>query len=126
MATYSDIDLLFSSHPVTADVIKKTDENAIKASVINLIQTKNYERLFHPEIGCQITSLLFENFTPVSVETMKKTIFDVIEKFEPRVTIDDVKIIDRSDNNEIEVELRYKINNTDRLITITTAIKRIR
>lgn len=126
MATFSDINLFFTKHPITADVTKKFDEDAIKASVLNLILTKNYERPFHPEIGCQISTLLFENFTPVAVETMKKTIYDTIEKFEPRVTIVDLRIRNNEDSNDISIELSFKINNSDKIINLTTAIERIR
>ena len=65
---FTDFNLLFTSHPVTADVTLKNDEEAVKQSLRNLISTRNYERPFHPEIGCQIHALLFENFNPVTVQ----------------------------------------------------------
>jgi phage baseplate assembly protein W len=77
--TFSDLNLLFNVNPFTRDVTKRLNEEAIKASVRNLIQTKNFERPFHPEIGCQVNSLLFENITPVVYQIIKKTIFDVIK-----------------------------------------------
>lgn len=123
---YSDISLLFTAHPATADITKKTDEEAVKASIRNLIQTKNYERPFHPEIGCQIYSLLFENFTPIVKQVMKKTIFDVIDKFEPRAQIIDVIIRDKPDNNSIDLEIIFKLLNSERPITLRTAISRVR
>lgn len=123
---YSDINLLFTAHPATADITKKTDEEAVKASIRNLIQTRNYERPFHPEIGCQIYSLLFENFTPIVKQVMKKTIFDVIDKFEPRAQIIDVIIRDKPDNNSIDLEIIFKLLNSERPITLRTAISRVR
>lgn len=123
---YSDLNLLFSINPVTKDVTKKVDEEAVKASLRNLIQTKNYERPFHPEIGCQIYSLLFENFSPITVQVMKKTIQDVVQKFEPRVRLLDLKIRDNTDRNEILVDIIFKIINTEKPITLTTAISRVR
>ena len=84
---FTDFSLLFNKHPSTADVVKKNDEEAIKQSLLNLLLTRNYERPFHPEIGCQINSLLFENFGPVTRNVMKQSIVDMIEKFEPRVII---------------------------------------
>ena len=126
MASFTDINLLFQSHPVTADVIKNSDEQAIKASIVNLVSTKNYERPFHPEIGCQIYSLLFENFSPTTISIAEQTIKDVIDKFENRVTIKEIKIRERIDNNELEIEISFVINSTDRLVKITTAISRIR
>lgn len=124
--TFSDINLLFTKHPITYDLTKKVDEEAVKASIRNLIQTKNYERPFHPEIGCQISSLLFENFTPMTREIMKKTIIDVINKFEPRVKLLKVNISEQSDNNDLRVDVIFKLVNTNRPVSFTTAISRVR
>ena len=125
---FTDLNLLFTKSPVTGDVTKKTDEEAIKASIKNLITTKNYERPFHPEIGCQVYGLLFENVNAVSVQIMRKTIFDVINKFEPRVGVLDVKIqaedVDRP--NDLDVEITFIILNTERPITLSTTISRVR
>lgn len=123
---FSDFNLLFSVHPVTGDVTRKNDEEAVKQSLRNLISTRNYERPFHPEIGCQIHSLLFENYNPVTVQVIKKTIFDVINKFEPRVTVIDVILRDKADNNEIVCDVVFRLNNSDRPITLTTLITRVR
>lgn|SRR5574343_244700 len=126
MAVYKDLNFLFQKHPLSADIVKNTDEAAIKASVLNLLSTKNYERPFHPEIGCQIWSLLFENFSPVVTSIAIQTIKDVIDKYESRVTFKEAKIRERDDSNEIEVEVHVVINSTDRLIRITTALTRVR
>lgn len=126
MAVYTDINLLFTKHPVTADVVKNNDESAIKASVMNLILTKNYERPFHPEIGCQAHAVLFENFSPVTTNLLEQTIRDVINKFEPRCTVKNIKIRERPDDNEIEIEIEIIINSTDRLVKIITALSRTR
>lgn len=123
---YSDLNLLFSSHPVTADVTKKVDEEAVKASIRNLISTRNFERPFHPEIGCQVYALLFENFSPVVKQVMKKTIFDVVKKFEPRAILLDVNIRDNIDSNELKVDIYFRILNSDKPILLSTAIARVR
>ena len=123
---FSDINLLFTAHPATADVTKVTNENAIKAAVRNLILTKNYERPFHPEIGCQITSLLFENFTPVIKATMERTIQDVLEKFEPRARLTGLIVSEKPDENAIDVTVQFAINNSERPVTVTTTLTRAR
>ena len=123
---FTDFNLLFTSHPVTADVTVKNDEEAVKQSLRNLISTRNYERPFHPEIGCQIHGLLFENFNPVTVQVMKKTIIDTIDKFEPRVTVLEVKISEKADNNDIVCDIIFRLNNSDRPITLTTLLTRVR
>ena len=124
--TFSDLNLLFTVNPATLDITKRLDEEAIKASVRNLIQTKNFERPFHPEIGCQVNNLLFENVTPIIFQLMKKTIFDVLQKFEPRIVVLDVLAQERPDSNELDVTIIFKIINTERPITLKTTIQRVR
>ena len=126
MARYKDINMLFLKHPVTADVVKLNDEQSIKASIVNLLSTKNYERPFHPEVGCQIWSIIFEPFGPTTRTITEKTIKDVIDKFEPRVTFKEAKVRERIDNNELEIEVTILINSTDKLVKIVTAINRVR
>ena len=46
MAVYSDISLSFSKHPVTNDVGKITDVNAITNSMRNILTTRLGERPF--------------------------------------------------------------------------------
>lgn len=123
---FSDFNLLFTAHPSTKDLTKKLDEEAIKASIRNLISTRNYERPFHPEIGCQIFSMLFENLNPITTQVMKRTIFQAIEKFEPRVRVLDVRVKATPDNNDLSVDVIFKIINSDRPVTLNTIISRVR
>jgi len=123
---FTDFSLIFNAHPSTLDVVKKSDADAIKQSLKNLLLTKHYERPFHPEIGCQIHSLLFENWDPIVERTMQQTILDLVNKFEPRVKILDIRINPLPDDNGLNITLEFKIINTDRPVTFTTALTRVR
>lgn len=123
---FTDIDLNFTAHPVTKDVTRRYDENAIKASVLNLLLTRNFERPFHSEIGSPIRSLLFELPGPMFTVMMQRAIIDVINNFEPRVEIIDVRVNDASDNNAVYVTLEFKIVNTERPITLDLTLERTR
>ena len=124
--SFSDLNLMFTASPSTGDITKKVDEEAVKTSLRNLISTRNYERPFHPEIGCQIFTLMFENFTSVTTQIMRKTINDVVNKFEPRVNILDIKITETEDQNNLDVSITFKIINTERPVTLNTSIQRVR
>jgi phage baseplate assembly protein W len=123
---FTDIDLNFTAHPVTKDITRRFDENAIKASVKNLLLTRNFERPFHSEIGSPIRALLFELPGPMFSVMMQRAIIDVINNFEPRVEIIDVQINDNSDNNAVYVTLEFKIVNTERPITLDLTLERTR
>lgn len=123
---FSDFNLLFTPHPATADVSKVLNENAIKAAVRNLVLTRNYERPFHPEIGCQISSLLFENYSPTVKATMERTVQDVLEKFEPRARLTRLDVVENVDENAVDVTIEFAINNIERLVTVTVTLTRAR
>lgn len=124
--TFVDLDLNFIANPSTGDVSAKYDENAIKQSVRNLIMTNHYERLFHPEIGSQVTSLLFELYTPLTKAMLETAIRNTIENHEPRVVLMQVQVNQNADNNTIYVSIIYRIVNTERPITFNMILQRTR
>jgi phage baseplate assembly protein W len=124
--TFSDLDLNFTAHPVTGDVARLYDENAIKRSVRNLLQTNNYERPFHSEIGSQIRALLFEPASPVLNTMLKRVISDTITTFEPRVVVNSVTVSSNQDNNSLNVTLVFTIVNTVNPVTMNVVLQRTR
>ena len=123
---FSDLDLNFTKHPVTKDITRRYDDDSIKQSVKNLLLTRNFERPFHSEIGSPIRQLLFDLPGPMFNVMLKRAVIDVINNFEPRVNIIDVRVDDYSDANEVYVTLEFTIVNTERPITLDLALERTR
>ena len=57
---------------------------------------------------------------------MKQTVIDVIDKFEPRAVILDVLINDNVDKNSIDVDVIFRLVNSEKPVSIKTAITRAR
>lgn len=123
---FQDLDLNFTPHPVTGDLVKKFDEAAIKQSIKNLIMTRNYERPFHSDLGSPVRGLMFELVTPMTALTLKRVIIDVINNYEPRVELLDVDAIVSPDNNAVYVTITFKIINTEKPITLDLLLERTR
>jgi phage baseplate assembly protein W len=123
---FSDLDLGFTKHPVTHDLSRKFDENAINQSLRNLILTRNYERPFHSEIGSQVRAVLFEPANPLTAIKLKRSIEDVVTNFEPRVVLLSVDVIDQSDNNAYTITITYRIVNSTRPIKLDLVLERTR
>jgi len=123
-ATFTTPSYYTYSNP--ADLVKRYDENAIKASVKNLILTTNYERKFHPEIGSQIRGLLFEPATPMLGAVLERTIRQTIDNFEPRVSLDTVDCKVNPDNNSIDVSIYFTILNTQTPQFLNLVLERTR
>ena len=110
---YKDINLNFSRHPVTGDIAKLTDISSVKASVKNLILTNYYERGFHPEIGSNVRSALFENVTPMIAARLGRNIEDVIVNFEPRAELISVIVQANIDSNAYEATIKFNVVNSE-------------
>jgi len=124
--TYKDLDLDFTRHPVTNDVVKIEDVNAVKRSVRNLVNTQFYERPFHPELGCGVRDLLFENFTPMTGIFIRRKIEEVLTNYEPRANISSIAVGEDADRNGISVEVNFYVLNLPNPVSVTTTLKRIR
>jgi phage baseplate assembly protein W len=124
--TYKDLDLDFTRHPVTNDVIKIEDVNAVKRSVRNLVNTQFYERPFHPELGCGVRDLLFENFTPMTGIFIRRKIEEVLVNYEPRANISSIAVNEDADRNGINVEVNFYVLNLPNPVSVTTTLQRIR
>jgi phage baseplate assembly protein W len=123
---FSDLDLNFTAHPVTKDISRRYDENAIKTSLKNLILTRNFERPFHSEIGSPINALLFEPPSPMLNITLQRAIVDVVNNFEPRVDLLDVSVLSSPDENSLYVTITFKIVNTQQPLTLDLTLERTR
>lgn len=123
---YKDLDLNFTRNPVTNDILRIEDVDAVKRSVRNLIQTNFYERPFHPELGCGIRGLLFENYSPVIGIFLKRKIAEVINRYEPRVSLVNVTLDDDPDRNRLKVSLYFYVQNIPDQVVVETFLQRLR
>lgn len=126
MARFIDLDLDFKPHPITGDLTKKTDAEAIKRSVKLLVLTRFGERLFQPEIGSSVNDLLFEPFHPMTAITLKDTITEVINNFEPRVNLLDINITEDESENAYIVSIKFLILNGSEPVNLEFILERTR
>ncbi len=123
---YSDFFTDFSSHINTGQLNKKTNEDAVKQSVRNLLLTNHYERPFQPQIGSNLKQLLFEPFTPATQLNAKAYIAEVFEKHEPRAVLLGAQVVPNADNNSIGVTISFRIINSERPSTLQFVLERTR
>tara|TARA_A100001015_G_scaffold22215_1_gene25240 strand:+ start:1320 stop:1751 length:432 start_codon:yes stop_codon:yes gene_type:complete len=123
---YSDLNLSFTKNPATKDVAKLFDVQAIKRSVKNIILTNKYERPFNSDFGCNLRGFLFENITEPLLVVIKDRISMAIEKFEPRVSVEDVFVKEEDGSNGISIMVSFKINGVEQPVTVSTFLQRVR
>ena len=106
---FKDISLSFTPHPVTKDLTILKNENAIKKSVRNLVQTIPTERFFNSAIGSEVRDSLFEFVDFGTASVIQNQIQIALENFEPRVDNLQVNVEPRPDQNEFEVNVLFDI-----------------
>ena len=124
--TFKDLDLDFGLNSVTKDVNKLTDAEAIKRSVRNLINLNNYEKPFRPEIGSGIRGLLFEPMTELTSHFMQVKIAEILNQFEPRISVSNIIINNQEDRNAYSVRIHFLIKGTQEPVVVDTFLERLR
>jgi phage baseplate assembly protein W len=123
---YSDFHNDFTKNPLTNDIARKTNEEAVKQSIRNIILTNKGERPFQPEFGSNIRNMLFENTTPDRLIIMKDIIREAIENYESRANIISVDVIANYDSNVVIVFIVFNVINIETPITLEVFLERIR
>jgi len=123
---YSDFYTNFNAHPQNNRLAKYTNEEAVKRSIRNLVQTDKYDRLFQPEIGCRVRSLLFENMSPVIEEEIKSTIRETIEIYESRARVIDIIVQSNESRQSYDVYIYFEVINSVNPVSINITLYRAR
>ena len=127
MRQYRDLDLFFAKKQGSDDISKITDIEAVKRSIRNLVLLNYYEKPFNPEIGSDVRDLLFENMSPLTSVVLARAIEDVIENFEPRARLINVRALPNLDRNEYEVSIEFFVVNTPtELVDMTVFLEVLR
>jgi len=126
MATmYSDLHLGFLKHPNTRDVVKRYDLDAVKTAVMNLIRTNKGEKLFKPNFGGDLRSMLFEQSSTFTPDLLKRRWNEMLTMYEPRVTIQNLTIT--TENAELYIVLEVALKDRpDITFTLPISVDRIR
>jgi phage baseplate assembly protein W len=123
---YTDLDFSFTRTPGRNDIALSYDEMAVIRSVRYLLLTKNFERPFQSNIGSRIESLLFEPVDALTAQSLKSEIENVLDKFEPRVSLVQVTIYEKPDDNAYSVTIQFYIGNNVEPTAINLILERTR
>jgi len=119
---YKDLSLDFTPHPVSGDVRPIVDDLAIKRSIINLITTTRGKKPFYPEYGCTISNFLFSNQDVFTKNNIKDSVYEALTSYESRIDV--IEVLPTFNDDGVSLQIRYRINNTNTVSSITTIVKR--
>ena len=106
---FKDITLSFEPHPITKDLPILKNENAIRRSVRNIVETIPTERFFNSLLGSEVRSSLFGFVDFGTASVIQSQIETAIDNFEPRVNNVQVQVNPTPEQNSFEVTVLFDI-----------------
>ena len=123
---FSDFGVDLQAHPVKKDLIRYTNENAIKRSILNILLTNYHERFYQPYFGANLRQMLFEPATPDTLANIRNYIISAVKRFEPRVNIISVTLTLSQDEHQVYVNMTFSIINNSAPVTLNFILNRVR
>lgn len=124
--TYKDIDCSFEKKLTSGDIYKKTDADAVKQSVRNLLLTNRGEKPFSPYYGSRLQRLMFSLDTETDESDVEDVVREAIANYEPRARVLKVQANFSPDYNSANVTVFLRIVNTLQDVSVTVTIARVR
>jgi phage baseplate assembly protein W len=119
---FKDLPLDFTPHPVSGDVRPIVNEVAVKRAISNLVLTRRGSKPFRPDYGTRIYDFLFDSQDVFVENEIKVHLKEVIEKFEPRVSVTNIDV--KFEDFGIKVQIDLIILNVNQLIQVPLSISR--
>lgn len=91
----------------------ETGIDKIQDSIYTILSTKVGERLFLPEFGSKLHTLVFEQNNSIFEDLADFYIRDALSKWEPRIEVIKVKCEIIEQDNIVPIEIYYKLVNSN-------------
>ena len=85
-----------------------------------------FDKPFQPQINSRIKQLLFEPDTPLTIIEIKKSVTDIIGRWEPRVNMLDVEVHYNIPDNSYNITMTYNIVNQPSVETVSLQLARLK
>lgn len=123
---YSDFNHVFFPNPNTGQIPRKTNVDAVKMSIRNLLLTNKYERLRNPTFGSNIRRYLFESYSDRIEGELRDEIIQTIKNYEPRVRVIEVEVQSVPENNSIYIDIEFAVVTAKESTNLEIILNRVR
>lgn len=110
MAIYSDLN---QNTPTVAPLLYGLD--SVYQSITNILSTATHTRLFNPEFGSELETLLFDIMDDMTVSKLFNAVVRAISKWDSRVVIDytESNVTPNIKDNKYELLLVFRISGAE-------------
>jgi phage baseplate assembly protein W len=120
---FTDISLSFEPNPITGDLTLLSNERAINQAITNIVMFAPGENPFDHDIGSRVYDYLFESIGPATAGLIRNEIERSIRFNEPRVELIDVRVEEREEQNQFDVNIEYKIVGYEQIFYFATILR---
>jgi phage baseplate assembly protein W len=85
----------------------------IDSSLRMILTTAPGERVMRPAFGCRIWELLFEPINANTLGLMSEAVREAVGRWEPRVTVEDVRLDPEPDKGAVVIRIDYLVRATN-------------
>lgn len=89
-----------------------TTKEQIKYNIINFLLTDRRERIFNPSFGANIRASLFQQLSEETLDDLDNTIRTGLVEYFPNITVTNLTFRVEPDENLLNIQFSYSINNT--------------
>jgi phage baseplate assembly protein W len=98
-----------------------TTQASIKNNLINFFLTNKNERYLNPIFGGNLRAFVFQQIAEGSVEYLKQDIQAQLGLYFSNVIVESLDVLSYTDNNQIDIILKYSIKDTGLTDTVQLA-----
>lgn len=123
---FSDFNHTFRAHPNTGQIIRKSNVDAVKLALRNLIMTNKYERLRNPSFGGNIRRYLFEPIEPRIEQEIKQHIEYMIQNHEPRVDPIEISVRADEETQTVYIKIEFYVVSSKDIHSVDLVLYKVR
>jgi len=123
---FSDFLNDLTPHPITKDLGRLKNEQAIKQSMKNIVLTSLGERFFQPTIGSDVYNSLFEPNDIIMEENLRNAVTNALRFHEPRVNVIQVIVSSFPEEDRVALNVIFSIINSIQVQNLNLILRRVR
>ena len=123
--SWKDIDLKMLRHPISKDVSALVGIKAVFQQLRIILSLSETDLPFHPDLGYNISDLLFDNFNIISKKTITRIIELAVQQHCKRVDLISVEMEWFNTRKELEISLLVQDRISKEQYTYKNTIRRI-
>lgn len=94
--------------PVRGSLRYRSGAEKVRESLLLILATDPGERLMRPDFGCGLRRFLFAPNTLTTRAAIEREVRRAIERWEPRVAVDEIAVTPGDDPAQLLVTIRYE------------------